>query len=306
MLPQVKPKFQLVEGEKIFTIGSCFARHVEHVLEQYGYQFETRNRNNFVEPDECTSPNGFFNKFTTASMLNEVRWALSSDEAFPESAFVESTNGRWEDGQLPASFGSLERAKEIRARVTSVMKNITSSQLLVLTLGLVECWYDEENDLYLNVAPSAGVIKKYPGRFHVHVLDYKSNLASLNELYERVKASNPQTKLLVTLSPVPLGATFTGDDIVVANNYSKSTLRSVAADFCDGKEDVDYFPSFEAVTESAPNAAWMEDCIHVQLNLVQCVIGHFIKQYGYPALSEKVDMEKLLQTLADSPYVKES
>ena len=149
-------------------------------------------------------------------------------------------------------------------------------------------------------------LMKCAGRFHVHVLDYKSNLASLNELYERVKASNPQTELLVTLSPVPLGATFTGVDIVVANNYSKSTLRSVAADFCDGKEDVDYFPSFEAVTESAPNAAWMEDCIHVQLNLVQCVIGHFIKQYGYPALSEKVDMEKLLQTLADSPYVKES
>jgi hypothetical protein len=298
MLPRLSPKFRFDGGESIFTIGSCFARHVESVLEQYGYRFKTRNPENFVNPDECTSPNGFFNKFTTASMLNEIRWALSN-ESFPEQAYVEA-DGRWSDGQLPADFASLDRAHEIRARVSSIMSDVGTANYLILTLGLVECWYDEAAGLYLNVAPSAGVIKKYPGRFQVHVLDHKSNLASMEEIYERAKAANPDIRLIVTVSPVPLGATFTGEDIAVANAYSKSTLRAVAGDFTANKPDTDYFPSFEAVTESAPLAAWMDDAIHVRIELVRCVIAHFIKHYGSDAMMDKVDMDGLLTHLRNT------
>ena len=254
LLPRLDPKFTFAAEDKLVTIGSCFARHVESELERYGYRFRTRAPENQVEPDECTSPTGFFNKFTTASMLNEVRWALAGDD-FPHAAYTE-VNGRWTDGQLPASFATLERAMQIRARVQDILGDIRSAQFLVLTLGLVESWFDSEANVYMNTAPTAGHISKYPGRFHVHVLDYRENMRHLEEIYETVKAANPGLRLIVTVSPVPLGATFTGQDITVANTYSKSTLRAVAGDFCAAREDADYFPSFEAVTESAPPAAW--------------------------------------------------
>lgn len=296
MLPTLVPKFRFDGSETIFTIGSCFARHVEAVLETYGYRFRTRNTENFVTPQECTSPNGFFNKFTTTSMLNEIRWAVSG-EPFPESAFTE-VDGRWSDGQLPADFASLARAAEIRARVTSIMADAKVADYLVLTLGLVECWHDAETNLYLNGTPTAAAIKKYPGRFNIHVLDYHANMAALEELHERVVAVNPGIRLIVTVSPVPLGATFTGQDIVVANSYSKSTLRAVAGDFAASHDSVDYFPSYEAVTESAPPVAWMDDMIHPRIELVRCVIAHFIKNYGSPEAAAAVDLEGALKNLA--------
>lgn len=288
-LPKLDPKFRLADGEKLFTIGSCFARHVESELERYGYRFSTRDPANHVLPDECTSPNGFFNKFTTASMMNEVAWALGG-ETYPEIAYTES-DGRWTDGQLPASFASFDRVKEIRARVTKVMRDMLGAQFLVVTLGLVESWYDEAADIYLNVAPSASAVAAHPGRFSVHVLSYTENMRHLTRLYDIAKSANPDLRFIVTVSPVPLGATFTGQDIAVANNYSKSTLRAVAGDFCAQREDVDYFPSYEAVTESAPNAAWMEDAIHVRIELVRCVIAHFIKHYGPEKVAEKVNID---------------
>lgn len=296
MLPRVSPKFRFDAKETIFTIGSCFARHVESVLETYGYRFRTRNPENFVSPEECTSANGFFNKYTTASMLNEIRWAVSG-EPFPEAGFTEA-DGRWSDGQLPANFASLARAKEIRARVSSIMADVRSADYLILTLGLVECWHDAETNLYLNGAPTAGTIKKYPHRFNVHVLDYRANMAALEELHDRVTAVNPGIRLIVTVSPVPLGATFTGEDIVAANSYSKSTLRAVAGDFTAARSTADYFPSYEAVTESSPPATWMDDMIHVRIELVRCVIAHFVKHYGSPEIAALVDLDAVLATLA--------
>ncbi|TWI93960.1 GSCFA family protein [Gemmobacter caeni] len=298
LLPRLDPRFTFGAEDRLFTIGSCFARHVESELEKYGYRFRTRARENQVEPDECTSPNGFFNKFTTASMLNEVLWALT-EERFPEVAYTE-VNGRWTDGQLPASFATLERAREIRARVQDILGDIRQSQFLVLTLGLVESWFDTEAGIYLNTAPTAGHISKYPGRFEVHVLDYVENLRHLEKIRETVKAANPDLRLVVTVSPVPLGATFTGQDITVANNYSKSTLRAVAGDFCSRHTDAEYFPSYEAVTESAPPAAWMEDAIHVRIELVRCVIAHFMKHYGPPSLADRIDPEAVLAALRAS------
>ncbi|MFT8246935.1 GSCFA domain-containing protein [Roseomonas sp. BN140053] len=278
LLPQVSKGFSIKVHDRIFTMGSCFARHVEANLERFGFKFATRNPQFFVNPSECSSASGFFNKFTTPSMLNEVLWA-SGEKTFPESGYFSDDEGRFYDGQMPASFASLERVKAVRESVRTVTRDIFSSDIAILTLGLVEAWHDNETNTYLNVAPSGGVIRRHPGRFDLHILDYSSSLKSLNTIYEIVQATNPHLRFVVTVSPVPLSATFTGKDIATANCYSKSVLRAVAEDFVSGKEGVDYFPSYEAVTESTPLGAWMEDAVHVRPELVSCVIRYFLQNY---------------------------
>jgi tetratricopeptide (TPR) repeat protein len=39
--PALNPKFQLTRGSRIFTIGSCFARHIEQYLHQFGFHLPT-------------------------------------------------------------------------------------------------------------------------------------------------------------------------------------------------------------------------------------------------------------------------
>lgn len=278
LLPLVIPKFKLHLRDRVFTIGSCFARHVESFLEKYGYRFPTRDPSLYLPQDECTSMNGFFNKFTTHSMLNELSWAFGASQ-FSDAGYFQDGSGRWYDGQLPANFASKERAIEVRDRVIRVTREVAQSDVLILTLGLVEAWHDAESGHYLNTAPPASAIKAFPGRFSVHILDYSENMACMEHLYEIVKAANPSLKIIVTVSPVPLSTTFSGQDISVANMYSKSTLRAVAGDFTHRHADVQYFPSYEAVIESDGLYAWTEDAVHVRGDMVACVITHFLRNY---------------------------
>lgn len=55
-------------------------------------------------------------------------------------------------------------------------------------------------------------------------------------------------KKIFTVSPIPLNFTFTDNDIVVANKYSKSMLRASVEQFIDNK-NIFYFPSFEIVQD---------------------------------------------------------
>jgi GSCFA family len=67
-----------------------------------------------------------------------------------------------------------------------------------------------------------------------------------------VRDVNPDVRIVASVSPVPLKATFCGPDVLVSNCVSKSTLRSALHEALpvlrrEGAT-VDYFPSYEIVT----------------------------------------------------------
>ena len=55
----------------------------------------------------------------------------------------------------------------------------------------------------------------------------------------------PERKILLTVSPVPIGRTFTDEDVVVANSYTKGQLRAVAGQINMDFDNVIYWPSYE-------------------------------------------------------------
>lgn len=89
-------------------------------------------------------------------------------------------------------------------------------------------------------------------------------------------------QIVVTVSPIPLMATFTDSDIVIANTYSKSTLRTVAQEWSDAHSNIHYFPSYEIVMNSNRSVAWADDLRHASGNIVQFIMDFFIKSYVNP------------------------
>ena len=74
----------------------------------------------------------------------------------------------------------------------------------------------------------------------------------------RARAINPKLRFLLTVSPVPLVATATSQQVVVASSYSKSVLRAVAGHLESKYDFVDYFPSFEIVSSHVMRGAFYE------------------------------------------------
>jgi hypothetical protein len=60
------------------------------------------------------------------------------------------------------------------------------------------------------------------------------------------------------VSPVPLAATATDAHVLPATIYSKSVLRAVAGELANEFRNVDYFPSYEIIT-NVLSGSWFYD-----------------------------------------------
>src|SRR5665213_3912527 len=80
------------------------------------------------------------------------------------------------------------------------------------------------------------------------MMSVQENTDHLRRIIACVHKLNPDAKVVLTVSPVPLAATFDRPSAVQADAVSKSTLRITVEEVLrDGIPGVYYWPSFEVV-----------------------------------------------------------
>lgn len=284
-VPVVRPAFSIEQQDKLFAIGSCFARGIELALKGRGFAVESAATefDHFETAGKNVTPLGFTNKYTTYAMLNELRWALDPAAEFPEESLVDLDGGICIDPHINPTLKPVDRAGTLERRriMIDVTRRISQCRVVFFTLGLVEVWYDKQTGVWLNSTPTLPMQAKYPGRYEFAVTDYPANLANLEGVYDLLtRCGHPDLQIIVTVSPVPLNATFSGDDVVVANTFSKSTLRAVASEWARRHDNVQYFPSYEIVMNSDRQAAWMDDLRHVRGPMTSSIMDYFVQAYA--------------------------
>ena len=283
-IPKVSPEFRISQSDRLFAIGSCFARGIEASLQRRGFRVESaaKDFDRFATlTKKKVTALGFTNKYTTYSMLNELCWALDPAAKFPEKSLVDLDPGHCIDLHINPTLKVVDRAATLERRriMQDVNARIRHCRVVFVTLGLVEVWYDKEAEVYLNTTPR-DVRERFPGRYEFAVTNYLQNLENLERLHTLLTTyGHPELRVVVTTSPVPMNATFSGQDIVVANTYSKSTLRAVAQDFAADHENVQYFPSYEIVMNSERSVAWEDDLRHVKGPMTNHIMDYFIRNF---------------------------
>lgn len=290
------PKFRLSRDDRFFMIGSCFARGLEAALTNLKFSVLSLS-DDFNGHDlavQGMTPLGATNKYNIHAINNEIRWAFG-EERFPESGIVEVSDGTFYDPHMTPVFAPADRDTVMRRReiMTGIVRRALDANVVILTLGLIEVWKDMATGLVTNSTPDPRAIRRHPGRFVFGRLDYQENLDLLRGLHQTIRThGQPGVRFIVTVSPVPLEATFTDRDVVEATTYSKSLLRVVAEDFVSRHDDAEYFPSFEIVMNSPRPNAWIEDCRHVRGEVANFImrqfVGHFIPDETVDATSKLV------------------
>lgn len=287
--PVVVPKFNLKDCNTFFAIGSCFARNIEEYLIRRGLSVLSREIS--FPSDELypgSRPNDLMVKYTPASILAELEGAFLKEKmVVEEDTPIDDGRGKFFDPYMPATFPgvSYDRCVERRRQVREAFSKLAHVDAVILTLGLIEDWYDLQLGLYMNSAPTAYMVKKHPHRFTFRILSFEENLSFVRQSLDLIHSVNPSAKIVITTSPVPLGRTFTDRDVIVANTYSKSMLRVVAQVSADERDYVDYFPSYEIVMLSDKESAWEDDQRHVLDSKVAEIMRTFMAHY----LGEEVD-----------------
>lgn len=282
--PSAKPSFTMKPTDHVFTIGSCFARNVESALLETGMTVTSNENDLGVVGDSLGFTPNFFNKYSIHSIYNDLKWAFERD-TYPgdDIIYPMHKDGLYADMQLGMSkleFG-MDDIRDFRTRYLDVMARARDADVVIITLGYVETWYDTKLGIYLNSSPPQPLIKAEPDRFTFRVLSYEDVLAALHDVHALlVKHRTKPLKMLVTVSPVPLLSTFRDMDVLVANAYSKSVQRAAIDAFIRDAEGVDYFPSYEFVILSNPDVAWSRgDYRHVSPDLVARIMSNVITQY---------------------------
>ena len=272
------PKFKLNNKTSFFTIGSCFARNVENYLQQKKVPLLSKMPSVagelFVAGGNDRS--GYENVYTPGSVLEASKLVNLADRFH----CIKELNGFWYDLITHGLKGlEKEEALAIRESMLNVYQNIRQTDVLVITLGYTEAWYYTPAEAWVNQSPANPKLRSLSDQFELVVLNFEQTKLILEEALSNFREVNQNIKFIVTVSPVPLGSTFTQDHILIANQRSKSTLHTVAHYLAETQEDVDYFPSYEIVSLSNRTAAFEEDNIHVKSSMVSKVMECFFNSY---------------------------
>jgi hypothetical protein len=260
------PQPVLTEDSEVITLGSCFARELREYLASLGFG----SRGIWV-------PSGLNNTF---AILDFISWCVTGRETGRGYRYDRTDEGTIEDWRPEA-----EREKYLEA--------ITSAGGFVFTIGLAEVWEDAESGAVFWKGIPEEVFDAGRHRFRLSsVEENERNLVEIVELVRRVNASAP---IVLTLSPVPLKATFRDVSCMVADSVSKSILR-VAIDrvASQGLPGVYYWPSFEIVRwagahRSEPSYGLDDNrSRHVNRAIVREIIKAFVESVYAPEAVERI------------------
>ena len=251
------PKFNIRRNYKIATFGSCFAQHIGRALRARGYTWQQTE----PTPSGLTEENAKkfnYDIFTcrtgniyTVSLLNQwVNWAIGLSVPPDE---VWEKDGRFYDPFRPTiepgGFASAEELSKSREMAIEAFRTaIKTSTLFVFTLGLTESWSNKRGNYEYPMCPGTvgGVFD--PENHTFHNQDFRLILDNLNETLNLMATLNPKLGYILTVSPVPLTATMSGNHVLPATVESKSILRAVAGEIARKRKMVDYFPSYEIIS----------------------------------------------------------
>lgn len=250
--PRMTPGVSFAPGASVFVAGSCFARNIERALEFAGVPVLSSS-----EATDMPSPPGqiakWFNKFNTDTVLNEMRWALDAQKGIAgghkrgSQALLEY-EGEWSDMQIGWTFAHAKKqAKHYRRAYNAAFDGVASADVVILTAGSVECWYDAQDDLYMNAMVPGRVSDLYPDRFELHVFGFAEAYAACQRVYDLLMNRPGKPPVLIfAVSAVAQPATYTGDDALVSNMASQAIQRAAVDAFVKDHPDVGYLPAYEA------------------------------------------------------------
>lgn len=274
----------------IASAGSCFAVEIAYALQKRNFNYLVKepniadDRSYWFKDYDCrpypTSSAAWGIHFNTPSFLQLVEKAFGHRRPAKILWTNRSSNGSIvycdpfrEEIEFP-SVEAFERNYE--THLQAVRSVFLEAEVFVITLGLNEVWYFK---------PDKSVFSRSPWRTAPSLVEHctltvQENVDMLQRMLDILRENNPKLKLIVTLSPVPLHATFLADTkhIIEANTHSKSVLRVAAEEFVQRNSNVFYFPSFELITSCLADP-WDTDQRHVSAPAVERVMAMFYEMF---------------------------
>ena len=218
-----EPKF-INQDTRFFTMGSCFARNLAGSLGKSGYQARHMEISEYINTTFANRV--FVDWLSGAEIDNAIRERIA--ELMPEGWSKPDT-----------------------------LRIIKDSDVFILTLGVAPAFFDRVTGDFVLPRPGALNSRVLAEKYLSRTTTVKENVDNVLYLIDFVRSISPGIKIVVTVSPVPLLASFEFESAVHADCLSKSTMRLVAHEVVNNSniENIMYWPSFEVFRWAGSNAS---------------------------------------------------
>lgn len=216
---------------QVTAFGSCFAANISNWLSRRNYNVlnkaEDAGRAYVVACGE-----GMVNSFV---ILQQFEWAWEN-KTFEQELW---------HGYDAATYGY---DPEVQA---TTKRMFDQTDVFILTFGLSEIWYDEPTGaVFWRTIPKDAYD---PSRHKFRVSTVEENKSNMKRIHDLIRKHRPDAKIIFTLSPIPLQATFRPNSCMTSNAVSKGVLR-VAIDETYRELAPEgalyYWPSYELIIDA--------------------------------------------------------
>ena len=244
---------------KIASLGTCFAEEIALHFKNQENKLEYIN----LEKNIFNFSANWGRIYTIKNLLQIVSYSIDEIEM---PIYVEKHKDIFFDPLREFSIGSFNSEKEAIFNIKNHRKSsrdvFEKTDILIITIGQNEFWYDSQMDIAWGWTPPK-IFRKNSNRFKIFEYSFIQNTNDLNDIIKKLKEFNPRIKIILTVSPVPEYATFLNRNIVSQAFAGKCILRAVLHETIAKHEGVFYFPSFEYVLTDNPSS-YKDDNIHIK------------------------------------------
>ncbi len=248
------PQPTIQSSTRITAFGSCFAEHISTWLSERDYAVLSKDASSNAHIVRMGE--GMVNTFALAEQFT---WALEGHR---------SEGDLWH-GYDAEAFGYGE---DVRMETRGILME---TDVFIITFGLSEIWYDEKTGgVFWRAVPAASF---NPTRHKFRVASFGENKANLRVIYDLIRRHRPEAKIIFTMSPIPLVATFRPVSAITANSASKALLRGAIDEFyreVEGEGALHYWPSYEMILDVF-DRRWADDRRHVKKAVLAFVMTLF-------------------------------
>ncbi|MBN1007492.1 GSCFA domain-containing protein [Amphritea pacifica] len=284
-----KKKFNINNKHKIASAGSCFAQHIGRKLREHSFNYMDYEPAPKILAQQLRAGFGYemysarYGNIYTARQLIQL-FERAFDEFTPKEDYWENDGAFFDPFRPTIEKGGYASLDELhicrRSHLKKVRQLFLDMDVFIFTLGLTEAWISKEDGAVFPLCPGTVAGSFDADKYEFHNFTYSEIVKDMLKFMNKLNQVNKGVKLILTVSPVPLTATATGNHVLTATTYSKSVLRAVAGELYQNHPRVDYYPSYELVTGAPMRSMFFEPNMRsVVPKGVEHVLSYFLQEH---------------------------
>jgi hypothetical protein len=198
------------------------------------------------------------NLYTTAQLLQLI------DRAYGRFTPELDYWNRPEDGRFvdpfrpriePDGYATVEEMRADRDKHLAATRHMFETMdVFVFTFGHTETWRHKPDGAILQLAPGVAGGEWDDNVYEFYNMTVSEVVRDFLASVDKIRAVNPGVRIVLSVSPVGIIATYENRHVIESNSAVKAILRAAADEVVRSRPNIAYFPSYDLATVS-PNVS---------------------------------------------------